>query len=152
MFIILVVIGENAQLFGVIMNIKFVLLIIFIVGLADAGYLTVAHYTNTQLYCNNSGIINCQAVTTSRFSNILGVPIALMGLVWFAAAIVLLFAYKRLLVPWQYLGILGAAYSITAMASLGEICEYCSLLDALLIISAIIVLVRGTGKNDKKGT
>ncbi|MEM3841091.1 MAG: vitamin K epoxide reductase family protein [Candidatus Micrarchaeaceae archaeon] len=132
------------------MDVKILLLTIFVIGIADASYLTFAHYTNSQLYCSNSGIVNCQEVTTSRFSTILGVPIALMGLVWFVVAFILLVAYKKFLVPWQFLGIMGAAYSISAMASLGKICEYCSLLDALLLISAGIVLGYGLENKGKK--
>jgi uncharacterized membrane protein len=131
------------------MDKKYVLLFFLLVGLADASYLTFAHFTNAQLYCSNSGIINCQAVTTSRFSEVAGIPIALLGLVWFVVAIISFAAVPKLLVPWQYLGILGMAYSISSMAVLGEICEYCSLLDAMLLCSAIMVLVLGIGVKGK---
>ena len=150
-FIILVVNSSLSQIFDDFMYKKILLLVLFLIGVLDAGYLTVAHYTGAQLYCNNSGIINCQAVTTSRFSEILGVPIAIMGLIWFIVAIVLLLARQKLLEYWEYLGILAAVYSIASMAALGEICEYCSLLDALLIISAIVVIgygIDGRGKGN----
>jgi uncharacterized membrane protein len=46
-------------------------------------YLTVTHYTDpAALACPNTGIINCTAVTTSSWSVILGVPVALIGLLW----------------------------------------------------------------------
>lgn len=46
-------------------------------------YLTVTHYTDpTALACPDSGIVNCTAVTTSSWSVILGVPVALLGLLW----------------------------------------------------------------------
>ena len=46
-------------------------------------YLVVTHYTDpTTLACPDVGIINCTAVTTSSWSVILGVPVALIGLVW----------------------------------------------------------------------
>jgi uncharacterized membrane protein len=46
-------------------------------------YLTVTHYTDpTALACPDTGIINCTAVTTSSWSVILGVPVALLGLLW----------------------------------------------------------------------
>ena len=51
------------------------------VGLTS--YLTVTHYTDpATLACPNVGIINCTAVTTSSWSVILGVPVALLGLLW----------------------------------------------------------------------
>jgi uncharacterized membrane protein len=47
------------------------------------AYLTVTHYTDpTSLACPATGIINCTAVTTSSWSAILGIPVALLGLLW----------------------------------------------------------------------
>jgi len=49
------------------------------------AYLTITHYTDpTALACPDSGIVNCTAVTTSSWSVILGVPVALIGLLWAA--------------------------------------------------------------------
>ena len=49
-------------------------------------YLTVTHYTDpTALACPDTGIVNCTAVTTSSWSVILGVPVALIGLLWAAS-------------------------------------------------------------------
>jgi uncharacterized membrane protein len=50
------------------------------------AYLTITHYTDpTALACPDTGIVNCTAVTTSSWSVILGVPVALIGLLWAAA-------------------------------------------------------------------
>jgi uncharacterized membrane protein len=47
------------------------------------AYLTVTHYTDpTALACPDTGLINCTAVTTSSWSVIFGVPVALIGLLW----------------------------------------------------------------------
>jgi uncharacterized membrane protein len=47
------------------------------------AYLTVTHYTDpAALACPDSGVINCTLVTTSRWSAIVGVPVALLGLLW----------------------------------------------------------------------
>jgi uncharacterized membrane protein len=55
-------------------------------GLAVAGYLTVEHYTAaTTLACPETGVINCQKVTTSAQSTVAGIPVALLGLLFFAA-------------------------------------------------------------------
>jgi len=49
-------------------------------------YLTVTHYTDpAALACPDTGIVNCTAVTTSSWSVILGVPVALLGLLWAVA-------------------------------------------------------------------
>ena len=54
-----------------------------ILAVALSGYLTVTHYTDpSTLACPDVGIINCSAVTTSSWSVIFGVPVALLGLLW----------------------------------------------------------------------
>jgi uncharacterized membrane protein len=56
-----------------------------ILAIGLTAYLTVTHYTDpTALACPDSGIINCTAVTTSSWSVIFGVPVALLGLLWAA--------------------------------------------------------------------
>ena len=52
-------------------------------AVAIASYLTVAHYTDpTALACPDTGIVNCALVTTSSWSVVLGVPLAVVGLAW----------------------------------------------------------------------
>ena len=53
-----------------------------------ASYLTVAHYADPgALACPDSGVVNCTLVTTSPESVVLGVPVAVLGLVWAAAMV-----------------------------------------------------------------
>ena len=50
------------------------------------AYLTVTHYTDpAALACPETGIVNCTLVTTSSWSEVFGVPVALLGLVWAVA-------------------------------------------------------------------
>ena len=51
-----------------------------------SAYLTYEHYTgSTSLTCPaTGGLINCFAVTTSKYSMIHGIPVAVLGLVFFA--------------------------------------------------------------------
>lgn len=55
-------------------------------GLAVSAYLTIAHYTQSvTLACPATGAINCEKVTTSPESLLLGIPVAVLGLLFFAA-------------------------------------------------------------------
>lgn len=55
-------------------------------GLAVATYLTVAHFdTHVRLVCSDTGFVNCAAVTSSAQSKIMGIPVALLGLLYFVA-------------------------------------------------------------------
>ena len=65
-------------------------------AVAIASYLTVTHYSDpTALACPDTGIVNCTLVTTSSWSVVLGVPVALVGLVWAVAM-------TALTVPWAW--------------------------------------------------
>lgn len=61
-----------------------------LVGLLISAYLTYEHFTDsTTLACSDNGAINCLKVTTSQWSEIGGVPVALAGLAFFLAMTVL---------------------------------------------------------------
>jgi uncharacterized membrane protein len=72
-------------------------LVLAIAGLGVSTYLTIAHYTTAvSLACPNTGTINCQKVTTSPESNVLGIPVAVLGLAFylFLVAIMSPFAWR----------------------------------------------------------
>lgn len=55
-----------------------------VLGLAASAYLTVEHFTSsTTLACPETGTINCAKVTTSAWSHLAGVPVAVLGLGYF---------------------------------------------------------------------
>lgn len=63
-------------------------LVLSIFGLGVSAYLTVAHYTaSVVLACPENATINCQKVTTSAESQLLGVPVALLGLIFYVAMV-----------------------------------------------------------------
>ena len=73
-------------------------LLISVLGLGVASYLTYEHYTgNKTLACSGNGAINCAKVTTSAESHIAGIPVALLGLFFFVGmtALCLPFAWRR---------------------------------------------------------
>ena len=61
-----------------------------------ASYLTLTHYSDpAALACPDTGIVNCTLVTTSSWSVMLGIPVAVLGLVWAAVM-------TALTVPWAW--------------------------------------------------
>ena len=65
-------------------------------AVAIASYLTVTHYTDpAALACPDTGIVNCTLVTTSSWSVLVGVPLAVLGVVW---AVVM----TALTTPWAW--------------------------------------------------
>ncbi len=53
-------------------------------GAAIASYLVVVKYTDSQLVCPTSG---CETVQRSRYAELLGVPVALLGLIAYLAVL-----------------------------------------------------------------
>jgi uncharacterized membrane protein len=59
-------------------------LVFALLGLSVSIYLTIEHFTSSKtLACPESATINCAKVTTSAWSHIAGIPVAVLGLVYF---------------------------------------------------------------------
>lgn len=64
-------------------------LVLSVLGLGVSVYLTIEHFTSSStLACPETGALNCVKVTTSEQSAVFGIPVAVLGLVYFAAMIV----------------------------------------------------------------
>ena len=57
------------------------------VGVAVAGYLTYVHYRREALVCTGGG--GCEAVQESSYAELLGIPVALLGLVAYVIVLAL---------------------------------------------------------------
>ena len=57
------------------------LVVLSAAGIGASGYLTYSHYADQATVC--AGIGSCEFVQTSEYSEIIGVPVALMGLLFF---------------------------------------------------------------------
>ena len=126
--------------------------ILVVIGLADAAYLTVTHFTTTvHLACSGSGTIDCEKVTTSPQAYILGIPVAVLGLVFFVVYAGLstpaawrspepLVRYARL--AWAIGGVCTVVYLIYAeLFEIDAICLWCSLVHVVTIALFVVVVV-----------
>jgi uncharacterized membrane protein len=65
-------------------------MVLSLIGLGASAYLTYEHYSSsTTLACPDTGAINCVKVTTSTYSELLGIPVALLGLLFYVGITVL---------------------------------------------------------------
>lgn len=55
-----------------------VMLVLAVIGLGDATYLTVVHYGGFTIVCSGSGN-PCATVQASKYSFLIGIPVALLG-------------------------------------------------------------------------
>lgn len=113
-------------------KIAIIFFILSILGLSDAGYLTVKYYTHTPLGC--SLIKGCDIVTRSEYAVFLGVPVALFGAMYYAAIAGLSLAYlktkRHALMAWAMavtpIGFAASLWFIyLQLFVIGAICVYC---------------------------
>ena len=117
---------------------KIALVLLTTAGLGVAGYLTYVHYAGISPVCTTGG--SCEKVQTSAYSQLLGIPVALIGLLGYAAILATLLAREtetsRLIVT--ALTLTGFAFSVyltyREIYSIHAICEWC-------VSSAIILTV-----------
>ena len=115
-------------------------LLLSILGLGVSAYLTYEHYTgSTSLACpaaSSHGVVNCLKVTTSPWSVQFGIPVAVLGLVFFALMIALQtpWAWRSQLVvlraarlAWCLVGIVSAIRLVYfELDKIDAICEWCT--------------------------
>jgi uncharacterized membrane protein len=133
-------------------GLAFTTLVVSLLGLADASYLTYQHFSESTSFagCSESGAVNCVAVTTSPESHIFGIPVAVLGLAFFVfmVAINSRWGWKA---PWAavhwarlasvVVGIVFVLYLIWAeLFRINAICLYCTGVHILtFILFALIV-------------
>ena len=121
-------------------------------GLGVAIYLTIAHYTSpTVLACSDKGVVNCASVTTSAESSIAGIPVAVLGLLFFVAMTVL-----NLPAAWRstdrrvhlarmglaVVGMLMVLWLVYAeLFLIGAICLYCTIVHVLTFALFVLAVV-----------
>lgn len=132
------------------------LLVLALLGAADAVYLTLVHYDDqVVLACSDSGFVNCGRVITSVYSYVPGtsVPISVPGLGWCLVMVALallgifLGSERRWLriaqFAWALLGMLTVLYLVyVEIALLDNLCAWCTVLHALILFIFLITLVR----------
>jgi uncharacterized membrane protein len=69
---------------------QYTTLVLSLAGLGMSIYLTVEHFlAGSSLACPETGVVNCAKVTTSPQSVIFGIPVPVLGLLFFAWMIVI---------------------------------------------------------------
>ena len=123
-----------------------------LIGLGVSAYLTYEHYSSSAtLACPDTGPVNCVKVTTSEYAELLGVPVALLGLLFYAAMTVLcLPAAWRAGSPWVGRARLAAAVGGVAFVlylvwaelfRIDAICLWCTVVHVVTVaLFAVLVL------------
>ncbi|MBT7229003.1 vitamin K epoxide reductase family protein [Candidatus Parcubacteria bacterium] len=124
-------------------------IVVALVGLLDAVFLTVKHYTG-DISC--SLITGCQEVLSSSYSVIFGIPTALLGAGYYIVILLaaLIYAEQKkglMLKVLSYLPTLGFLFSLwliyLMMFVIEALCQYCllsAMTSTLLFIFSLILI------------
>lgn len=110
----------------------FTVLAVSIVGFFDAAYLTIQHYTQFTLPCTITH--GCDLVTKSEYSQIMGIPVALLGALYYLAIFLAVYImmetkkteYLRFVAIATTFGFLFSAWFVyLQFFVIHAICQYC---------------------------
>lgn len=120
-----------------------------VLGVAISTYLTIEHFTGSQqLACPESATINCAKVTTSRWSHLAGIPVAVLGLAYFAAITVALLppawrlpALDPVRVAAAAVGVVMVLYLVgVELLGVGAICLWCTAVHVVAVALFAVIL------------
>jgi uncharacterized membrane protein len=124
-------------------------LFLSIYGLAASIYLTITHFQPKALACVSNGTFNCEKVTQSPQSEIFGIPVAMLGLVFFVPMLLLCLpaawrtADRRIHLGRLVLSVTGVGmilYLIVAeLFIIKSICLWCSSVHVTTFILFVII-------------
>jgi uncharacterized membrane protein len=113
-------------------NRRLVIIVLSVLGLVVAGYLSWSHFSGEPVYCG--GANSCELVNSSRFAYLGPVPVALIGLIGYLVILVLILIPPGEDRQWPMLLIFGGALIGTLLqwylfyievAVLRAICYWC---------------------------
>jgi len=116
-----------------------------VLGLAIAGYLTYVHYAGVSPVCEFAH--GCERVQSSRWSEVAGVPVALLGLIGYAGILAALFVPGEAgLMAAAGQAVVGAGFSAyltyREVFTIDAICIWCVASALLMAALALITVLR----------
>jgi uncharacterized membrane protein len=117
-----------------------VLLVLAVLGALISAYLTWTHFAGLTPVCTGSGE-GCETVQSSRYASVLGVPVALLGLIAYGGLIFSTVLWRE---TGTYLGFLislvgtlfSAYLTYLEIFVIGALCQWC-LASATIMVAAL---------------
>ena len=133
------------------MKTKIFLLFLTVLGIFDAAYLSLEHFVGTIPLCPaNSPLgnfIDCGKVLTSPYATILGIPVALIGLIYYFILLYTILKMPKFLILLALLALLASSYFMSIqLFILHSICLYCSF-SAIINVTVFLLVVTQFIKN-----
>jgi uncharacterized membrane protein len=119
--------------------IRRVIMALAVIGFAIVNYLTYVHYFGLPLLCGIGGH-GCEVVQSSKYSEIMGIPIVWPGVIGYALIFLLLLKERRLLT--LLVSGVGFAFSVyltyIGLVVIGRTCIWC--LSSAVCMTTIFLL------------
>ena len=113
-------------------------------GLAISAYLTWVHYAGIEPVC--TGVSDCQRVQSSDYAELVGIPVALIAVVGYAAILASLRMRVEVTALLAYLGLAFSAYLTWAeVFRIDAICQWCVASALVSLAIAVLATVRALG-------
>jgi uncharacterized membrane protein len=114
------------------------------VGAGIAGYLTYVHYKGIAPVCTTGG---CEKVQNSKYAELAGVPVAVLGLISYVALFALAWLKGELAtfagVLISLVGVAFSGYLLWAqLGPIGAICQWCLANDVTMAVLTALWIVR----------
>jgi len=115
-----------------------------LLGLAISIYLTYVHYAGIEPVC--SSISNCERVQSSEYADLVGIPVAVLGIAGYAAILASLFTRVEVTALLAYLAVAFSAYLTWAeLFKIDAICQWCVASAIVTLAIAVLATLRALG-------
>jgi uncharacterized membrane protein len=124
-------------------TLRIALLVLTVLGVGVAAYLTYIHYAGIKPLCGRNGG-GCEIVQTSEYSKLAGVPVALIGLIGYVTILASLLAPESESTRFATVGLAVVGFGFSAyltgreVFSIHHLCEWC--LSSAGIVTVIMCL------------
>jgi len=128
-------------------RLRIVLIVLASIGIALAGYLTYLHYSGGEVPCSIKGN-PCSQVQKSKYSELAGIPVALIGLLGYIAILGSLLVRENETSRFVTAGLTVGGFGFSAyltfreVFTLEKICEWCVGSAILMTIMMLLSLWR----------
>jgi uncharacterized membrane protein len=115
-----------------------------LLGLAISAYLTWVHYAGIEPVC--TGISDCERVQSSDYAELVGVPVAVLGVIGYAALLASLRLRVEATALLAYLAVAFSAYLTWAeLFRIEAICQWCVASALATLAIAVLATLRALG-------
>jgi uncharacterized membrane protein len=115
-----------------------------LLGLAISAYLTWVHYAGIEPVC--TGISDCERVQSSDYAELIGIPVAVLGLAGYSTILASLWARVEVTALLAYLAVAFSAYLTWAeVFKIDAICQWCVASALITVAIAVLATLRALG-------